>query len=75
MRIKVIGATLAVAATFGATAAAPASAYQQEICMYTTEEWGEICTSMIVPLAEQEVACVESMVAEPGTIRCVPRID
>ena len=75
MRIKVIGATLAAAATLAATAAAPAGAYQQDICTYTTEEWGEVCTSMIVPLAQAEVACVQTMVAAPGTIRCIPRVD
>jgi len=69
MRMKVL---TAAAAVLGASlvSAAPAGASMQDICTYTTEEWGEVCTSMVVPLVQNRVDCVETY----GALRCLPRV-
>ena len=63
---------IAVVAAGLAAAFAPAPADARDICVTTFEEFGEVCTKDVVPLASRTATCVALSETLPQTVGCLP---
>jgi hypothetical protein len=63
---------IAVVAAGLAAAFAPAPAGAADLCVTTFEEFGEVCTKDVVPLAARTATCVALAETPSQTVGCLP---